>query len=253
MPNLKRSLGIGICLLLFSVKFPVSGQTSATVPRPVHPAAEPLENVQIHAQDITSFFAELSILYDIPIGLETAANEPELSSYSIDFKSGTLADLLTQFVSQHSLYAWRVEEGVVNVFPKDGYRDAVYKELLATKIQKFSVKAKTSCWNLVEDLVAQPETKTVLAATRSTFNGRSPSGFHIHNVGRSFTLAVSDVPLKSILNTVVSKSSTAKFWFITRNVDETLLIDVVARHEDFPRTKGKRPLEVLFGADSSTP
>ena len=49
--------------------------------------AEQLERVQINAQD-TSFFAELSFLYDVPIGLEAAAYEDELTRYSIDFQRG---------------------------------------------------------------------------------------------------------------------------------------------------------------------
>jgi hypothetical protein len=247
--NPKRSVGIAICLLLFTADFSVSAQISGSGPGSADPGREQLENVEIRTEGIAPFFAELSLLYDIPIGLETVADERELTRYSIDFKKGTLADLLTQFVSRHSRYTWKIEDGVINVFPKDGYRDLVLKELLAVKIQRFSVKEKTSCWDLVKDLLAQPEAKTVLAANESTFNGRTPSGFYIQNVGRSFALEVSNVPLKSILSKVISKSSTAKFWVISRNADKTLLIDISARHEDSLRIKGKRPLQDMFGVD----
>lgn len=242
----KRGIGSAICLLMLSVELCFSAQLSSPVRRFKDLGAEQLENVQIDAQGITSFFAELSLTYDIPIGLETAANEYALTRYSSNFKKGTLADLLTQFVSRHSLYTWKIEDGVVNVFPKDGYRDLASMELLATKIERFSVKGNTSCFNLVESLVMQPEAKTILDANKTTYSNNAPSGFYIPNVGRSFTLEVSDVTVKSILNKVVSKSSTAKFWVITRKPDKTLLIDLTARHEDALRIKGTRRLQELF-------
>ena len=247
----KRGAGIGtaICVLLLTIGLSAFAQDSTSARSSVDPRAEQLENVQIRAEGIAAFLGELSLLYDVPIGLETAVNEGAFTPYSIDFKKGTLADLLTQFVSQHSLYAWKIEGGVVNVFPAGANRDFVAKELLEVNIRKFSVKEKTSCSNLVEDLVAQPEVKRVLAANNASFNGGTPSGFYIQNVGRRFMLEVSNVTLKSILNEVISKSSTARFWVITRNVDKTLLIDISARHEDSPRTKGKSSLQELFGTD----
>jgi hypothetical protein len=249
--HLKRGtvIGTAICVLSLTVGLCGFAQDSTSARGSVDPGAEQLENVQIQAEGIAAFFGELSLRYDIPIGLETAVNESAFTPYSIDFKKGTLVDLLTQFVSQHSLYAWKIEDGVVSVFPTDAHRDFVAKQLLEVKIRKFSVKEKTSCSNLVENLVAQPEAKRVLAANNATFNGIAPSGFYIQNVGRRFMLEVSDVTLKSILNKVVSKSSTARFWVITRNLDKTLLIDIAARHEDSPRTKGKSSLQQLLGTD----
>ena len=241
------SFGIAISLVLLTVGLCAFGQDSTSTHRSVDPGSEQLQNVQIHAQGIAAFFGKLSLVYDIPVGLETAVNEAALSPYSIDFKKGTLADLLTEFVSQHSRYAWKIEDGVVNVFPKEGYRDVVSNELLAIKIQRFSIKKRMSCRNVVDDLVAQPEVKRVLATNNSTFDGPAPSGFYIQNVGRSFSLEVSDVSLRSILNELVRKSPIARFWVITRSRDKTFRLDVSARNEDSPRIRGKRPLEQLVG------
>jgi hypothetical protein len=195
--NAKRNIGNTICLLILSAELCFSAQMPGPVRGSTDLGVEQLENVQIDAQGITSFFAELSLTYDIPIGLETAANEYELTRYSSNFKKGTLADLLTQFVSRHSLYDWKIEDGVVNVFPEDGYRDLVSMELLATKIERFSVKENTSCFNLVESLAMQPEAKITLEANKTTYSSRTPSGFYIPNVGRSFTLEGSDVTVRN--------------------------------------------------------
>jgi hypothetical protein len=242
MFNRKLSMATVVCIIWFSAQFSLTAQVP--IPTSSNLGAEQLQDVRIDTQGISPFFAELSLTYNIPIGLETAANEYEHTRYSIDFKKGTLAELLTQFVNQHSLYTWKIEDGVANVFPKDGYRDALSRDLLATNIERFSVKENTSCWNLAEALATQPETKRILEANKTTYSGRAPSGFYIPNVGKRFTLEVSEVTLKSILNKVVSKSSTAKFWVIGRNPDKTLLIDFIAQPEDSLRTNGRQLREL---------
>ena len=220
---------IAICIVLVSVQVSAA-QNDARSSR--NWEAEQLKDVYIYADDITSFFSELSLTYGIPIGLEVATNEYHLTRYSVDFKKGTLAELLTQFVKQNSLYDWKVVDGVVNVFPKEGYRDFVTREFLATTVERFSVKERTSCWNLIGSLATQPETKRILDAHKTTYTHPDPSGFYIQNVGRSFKLDVSDITVKSILNNVVGKSVTAKLWVISRRDDKTLFIDLRALHED---------------------
>jgi hypothetical protein len=197
--------------------------------------AKQLEQVQIETQSIGSFFSELAISANIPIGLEIAAKAGHLASYGTDFKKGTLSELLNEFVIQHNQYAWEIRDGVVNVFPKDDYRDAVFHNLLGTRIGRFTVKENTSCWTLAETLVSTPEMKKVLEASGTTYRAPDFSGFYIPQVGRHFKLDVSNVTLRSILNRVVEQSPTAKFWVITRNYDGSFNINFGARHEDSPR------------------
>src|SRR5688572_14913412 len=87
------------------------------------PAAVQLENVHIQAQSIESFFSRLSLSHNIPVGLEIASNDDEFTIYDLKLDKGTVADLLNQFVKAHNLYTWQTVEGVINVFPKDSYRD----------------------------------------------------------------------------------------------------------------------------------
>ena len=225
-----RMLAFLLIVLSTPVQLSVAAQNTARGSR--NWETEQLENVHINTQGITSFFAELSRKYEIPIGLETATNEYEHHRYSIDFKKGTLAELLTQFVNQNSLYDWRVDDGVVNVFPKEGYRDLVSRELLATKIKKFSVKGNLSIWDLLGSLASQPESKQVLDANKATYNRRTPSGFYIPTVGRTFKLDVSGVTVKAILNNVVGNSATAKLWVISCSDEKTILIHLTSKHED---------------------
>ena len=102
-----------------------------------------LENVKIDTQNVVDFFADLSLTYDIPIGLEIATNENKSTRYYTQLeKRGHYAELLTQFVARYTQYTWKIEDGVVNVFPQDSYRDLLSKDLLAVKIERFSVKGK---------------------------------------------------------------------------------------------------------------
>jgi hypothetical protein len=126
----------------------------------------------------------------------------------------------------------------VNVFPKDSHRDALVHKLLETRIRKFSVKENTSCWALAASLVATPEMKKILEASGTTYRAPDFTGVYLPQVGRYFTLDVSNLPLKSILDKVIRQSSTARFWVITRNHDGSLNISFGAMHEDFPKGRG---------------
>src|SRR5689334_23853633 len=62
-------------------------------------AKMPLENVLIEEAGIAQLLARFSFAYNIPIGLEVARGGEEPTFYHIDFKKGTLSNLLTQFVA----------------------------------------------------------------------------------------------------------------------------------------------------------
>jgi hypothetical protein len=226
-----------VCILtiLFEANCFAYAQKTAAISQREDLPARQLENVRIEAQSIGSLFSDLSLNYDIPIGLEVTANEDELTTYQLNLKEGTLSDLLTQFTARHDRYAWEIRDGVVNVFPKDGYRDALSRDLLETKIGRFAVKENTSCWDLVRSLVATPEIKQVLQAHGTRYRMNDFSGAYIPQVGREFKLDVSDMALKPLLNKVIGTSPTARFWLVTRNShDQTIFLNLNARHEGLP-------------------
>ena len=195
-----------------------------------------LEDVHIEGQTVGQFFSALSLSRDIPIGVEVASGDgDEDATYEVDFRAGTLADLLTQFVARHDRYAWEIKGGVVNVFPKDAYRDAILGELLRAEIRSFSVKEETSCRSLEESLVNTPEVKRILTHYGITHRRSDPSGFYLPQLGRDFKLDTSNLTLRSLLNKVIKESPTARSWVVKRDVsDRALLISLSARHEDIP-------------------
>jgi hypothetical protein len=198
-------------------------------------AGRHVDDVQIEAQGLGSLLEKFSLGYDIPIGFEAAANDDERAIYQLNSKRASLSDLLNEFVSQHEQYVWEIRGGVVNIFPKDNYRDALFRDLLATRIDKFVVKKSTSCLELSKSLAATPEVKGILTAYATSYGERSFSGSYFPQVGRDFALDVSNMTLQAALNRVIKESPSARFWLVTRNrSDQTLWLNLSARADGFP-------------------
>ena len=178
----------------------------------------PLENVLIEEESLAQFFSHLSFAYNIPIGLEIGLGGDEQSVYRIELKKGTLADLLTQFVAEHKAYTWKIENGVVSVFPKDAYRDPVLRQLLATQIRSFSITEETDVWSFGKQLLSVPEVKRILERYGMTGDPGYLGGFYIQQLGRKFSFEVSNVQLKAILDKVIKESPVARNWSVRCNI-----------------------------------
>jgi hypothetical protein len=183
-----------------------------------------LKDVEIETESLSELITELSFTYDIPVGLEIARSGDPLRLYRIDFREGKLSELLTRFVAEHTEYAWKIEEGVLSIFPKDDYRDPLIGELLATKISSFSVSEKTNTFDFGKKLLSTPETKTVLHLYRTNKDLGFTGGFYIPQLGRKFAFDVSDMQVKSILDKVIKESPVARCWIISNNLSEQMIV-----------------------------
>lgn len=220
-------------VMLFGATSLVCAQESAATKKDSDLADRKFENLRIEGQSIESLFTALSLSYNIPIGLEMASNDNEFTTYALALKEGTLTDLLTQFSNQHTQYTWEVKDGVINIFPKQNYRDFVLDELLRVHISRFSVRENSSCWTLEESLTNTVEIRKILQTYGLSRSGLNFSGAYFPQLGRLYKLDVSDMPVKSILNKVIRESPVAKIWLIKRySVNGTLDIRLNARHED---------------------
>ncbi len=126
-----------------------------------------------------------------------------------------MSDLLTQFVAQHDEYAWKIENGVLNVFPKEEYRDPLIRELLLTEVSSFSVPEKTSASGFGKSLLSTPETKRILELHGKTYDTGYLGGFYLQQLGQTFSFEVSGIQLKSILDKVIKESPVARNWIIS--------------------------------------
>lgn len=193
-------------------------QTNTVTSQNVNLAQRQLENVHIEEDNIGNLLSQFSFAYDIPIGLEIAHNSDELAVYRIHFKKGSLSNLLTQFVAEHKQYVWKIENGVVSVFPNENYRDPILRELLTTNISSFSVKEKTSTKGFGEAVASTPEIKRILELHGVTCDVGYLGGFCIQQLGQEFTLDLLNMQLKSILDQVIKESPVARNWIIANKL-----------------------------------
>ena len=180
-----------------------------------------IKNVALEGQ-LSNLLTRLSLDYDIPLGVEISTEEQLSNRYRVKLSEGTIADLMGQIISQNERYDWVIENGVVNLFPRDKYRDDFLVELLAVRIGSFAVDENSDCWKLQNDLVNTPEIKAVINAHGMQI-GTNFSGFYIPQLGRQFSLKVSDTTLKALLNRVIRESPLGRTWIISADSSSRVL------------------------------
>lgn len=176
-----------------------------------------IEKLHIESKNIHLTLSELASRYNIPIGLEVASEDDLLnaSNISLNLEATTLKDVLNSIVSQNTLYNWKIIDSVVNVFPKRSNRDLALQKLLETRIETFSVREGTSRYNFRDFLIKKEELRTVLENENLVPEVAVFSSRDIKPLGRAFSLSVSDISLKDLLNRTVRESET-KYWIVSR-------------------------------------
>lgn len=197
-------------------------------------AQMPLANVLLEDESIAQLLGRFSFAYNVPLGLEIARGDSEPSFYRIDFKKGTLSDLFTQFVTEHKEYSWKIEDGVVNVFPKEDYRDPIVREVLKTKILSFSVPQQTTTMTFGKNLLSSPEIKSILELYGLSYDTGYLGGFYIQQLGQRYSFHASNMQLKSILNKVIKESPVAQNWIIINDSSALMLVLRVNARPEYP-------------------
>lgn len=190
-----------------------------------------IKNVALEGQ-LSNLLTRLSLNFDIPMGLEISSDEQKSNHYRLELSEGTIADLMGQIISQNERYDWLIENGVVNIFPRDSYRDPFLAELLTIRIGSFAVSKNSDCWKLQNDLVNTPEIKAVIDA-HGMKTGINFSGAYIPQLGRQFSLQVSDTKLKTLLNRIIRESPLARTWIVSTDRQSRILsLGVTSRQHD---------------------
>lgn len=231
----------------FGLTLTVSGQESAL-------ATSQLEDVRLRGGSLSSLLADLALDYDIPIGFEYAMNDSSFKEMRLKRDKITLSDLLNQLMADHREYSWEISDGVVHVFPKEGYRDPIVEQLLNVEIKTFGVKKTTLVWDVETTLLKTPEFKRVVDTNGLGTHGWSFSGFYFPHLGKNYTLDVSDTTVRAILDRIIKESPTAKFWNISRDSsDHTFSISLAALHEDTPKHLQRIDFDELEGLSYPLP
>jgi hypothetical protein len=179
-----------------------------------------IKNVHVQGTNIGLILSKISQENNIPIGLEISLADDLAASenISLDLEDGTLEDVLNSVVNQYQLYSWEIKDHVINVFPRDGHRDPVLKEVLDTKLDKISIHKETR-FSLRETLCKNDAVMKILKLNNVTPSNESFSSRDFANLGRGFSLEASNVSIATVLNRVIRESQT-KYWIIMRYGDK---------------------------------
>lgn len=225
-----KYLGVVLMTLLIAISnsYRAEAQSPDSLRKNTDLATRLIKNVALEGK-FSNLLTRLSLDYDIPLGLEISSDEQLSNHYKVELSEGTVADLMSQIVSQNGQYDWIIENGVVNIFPRDKYRDTFLAELLTVRIGSFAVDKNSDCLKLQNDLVKAPEIKAVIDA-HGMQTGINFSGAYIPRLGQQFSLKVSDITLKALLNQIIRESPLARTWIIsTDNSSRTLSLGVTSR------------------------
>jgi hypothetical protein len=186
-------------------------------PKPESLTSLPVRNVNIQKSNVPLALSEIAYKYSVPVGVEVSPEDDLLKEGNIivQIENGTLQDILNSIVSQNPLYSWRIEDGVVNVFPR-GQREPLLKALLEANIQTFSIEEGTSRFKFRESLTKSPELKIILDKYGVTSNNEIFLSRDIAVLGHGFCFKVSNMTVKSILNQVIKESET-KYWIVNKS------------------------------------
>jgi hypothetical protein len=176
-----------------------------------------IDNIDIQAANIHLMLSRLSAATKIPIGLEVSPNDDLLvdRKMKLHIQKATVRTALDSIVKQNPLYTWRIINGVVNVFPTDGNRDHLIRQVLETKLERFAIERGMSRFALRQTVTALSEVKSVLAKANVHPENQSFMSRDFEPVGRNFSLQVSNISVTELLNSVIRDSQT-NYWVVVR-------------------------------------
>jgi len=155
--------------------------------------------------------------YGIPVGIELAEEKlpPLTPRRRIDLKvpETNVKDFLDTVVAKDPRYTWKLEGGVVHVWPKIE-RDTLITTLLDTKISHFAFAGGVSRYHIQNEILNLPEISSQL-----DFAGVSPLIFHSFanqaKLEKGAVFDESNVTLRELLDKLVLKTE-IKQWVIMR-------------------------------------
>ncbi len=117
-------------------------------------------------------------------------------------------------LKQDSTYTWRLQDDVINVFPRVN-RDEVLNDILLTRVRECVIKQDIHMDGLRVLLTYMPEIKSEAQKANVSPLNLSLTGADHAPIGLSHPLKMSNATLREILNTVIRESRT-NFWHALR-------------------------------------
>lgn len=175
--------------------------------------SRPIRATVIKGETIDQVLDLLAVEYGIPVGIELGDSKLKRQEIDWTVPKTTVQKFLDDLITKDSRYAWKLEGGIIHVWPLTE-RDAFVTTLLNTKISHFSFPESTTRYAIFNDIFKVPEIQTQLinadVAPMVFLNFGS-----MHRVGKGISLYESNLTLRELLDRIVLKTD-IKRWVITR-------------------------------------
>lgn len=168
----------------------------------------------IKGESITQVIGRLTAEYAIPVGLELA--DEKLTPYrelDLDLPETNLKDFLDAVIAKDSRYTWKLEGGVIHLWPVTG-RDTLVATLLDTKISHFAFSGGISLYHIHHEIMNLPEIGSQLVVADVAPLIFLNSG-NMQKLKKEISFAASDLTLRELLDRVILETD-SKRWVITR-------------------------------------
>ncbi len=134
----------------------------------------------------------------------------------VHIKKGNVRGALDSIVKQNPLYTWKIQDEVVNVLPTDSNRDSLLRELLETKLERFTIPRGLSLLGLRLALTTSAPVESVLSQENVRPENSSFMSRDTRPLGRDYMLDITNVSVSELLNRIIRDSQT-KHWIVFRH------------------------------------
>ena len=212
--RLKQLGTIAIYRIGLAVFFCCSFVAEASAFDDTDPLTRPIRATTIKRESIDQVVDLLAAEYQIPVGMELG--DPKLTprrEIELDLPTTNLKDFLDSVIAKDPRYTWKLEGGVIHVWPVTG-RDTLVATLLDSKISHFGFTGKVSRYHIHYEILNLPEIRSQLVVA-----GVDPLMFQnfstISKLRKNTFFSESNLTLRELLDRLILKTE-IKRWVITR-------------------------------------
>jgi len=168
----------------------------------------------IKAQSIDQVLYLLVSEYGIPVGIELGDEKlTPRREINLTLPEMNLKDFLDSVIAKDPRYTWKLEEGVIHVWPVSG-RDTLLATLLDTNVSPLAINDGASRYQVYNDVMNLPEIKTKLTAA-----GVEPMVFlssgSMTKLGKAALFNEESLTLRALLDKIVLETEMDQ-WVISR-------------------------------------
>jgi len=173
-----------------------------------------IKATSIKGESIAQVLDLLASEYDIPVGIELGDEKrTPHRKINLDLEETNLKDFLDSVIEKDPRYTWKLEGGVIHVWPVSG-RDPLLATLLDEKISHFSIIGAASRYQIYNDIMDLPEirSKLVIAGVEPMIFLASGS---MTKLAKETLVNESNLTLRELLDRIVLKTEIRQ-WVLSR-------------------------------------